>query len=177
MITETHPDALKQGFMTALKQTNQTISDIEILLTYFCEICWGLENEQQECYEKLRDFMRSLPPHLVMRFIPNLINKSKNFPKLVYLAEEMFNDLQDFEKKTIKIPMIDWTIDDSYTYICQGEYLYRIRQGLKAWQNGAGYARPSKALDFICFEKVIDMIIVSGSSTLMYLPGWSDDPY
>lgn len=177
MITATNPSVVKENFMTALKQTGQTISDIENLLNNFCEVCWWLENEQQECYEKLRDFMRSLPPHLVMRFIPNLINKSKDFPKLVYLAEEMFNDLRDFEKKAIKIPMIDWTIDDSYTNICQAEYLYRIRQGLKAWQKGTGYARPAKALDLLCYQKVLDMIIVSGSNTLMYLPGWSDDLY
>lgn len=164
MIQATNPSFIKQEFISTLSKTEQNSIDVEALLQYFCEISWWLDNEQLECFDKLKKFMIALPKNLKIEFIPKLVEKSKNYPKLVILAEELFNTLNETEQKDIDIPMIYWTFDDAYTLISENEYRYRTAYGKSVWSEGDSYRRPSQAMDFLCYEKVLDMICKSHSS-------------
>lgn len=165
----TNPSVIKHNFITTLNQTALTTFGAERLLNYFCEIVWELEEEQQDCYERLAHFMFSLPEICKIALIPKLINTSKDYPNLVLLAETLFNTLGRGAQKCIEIPMIFWTIDSQYTSISQKEYLYLLRHGKQAWIKNGDYRRPMQMFDLICFERVLDMIIVSQSKTLIFI--------
>ncbi len=171
MLKTTNPSIIKQEFMSTLSKTNKVSPQIENLLKYFCEISWWLENERHECFGKLKNFMADLPQNLKTEFIPKLIENSKNYPYLVLLAEELFQSLDVKLQESIKIPMIYWTFDDVYTSISENEYRYRMAYGKQVWVEGSDYRRPSKSIDFICYQKVLEMIIKSKSETLIFSAG------
>lgn len=167
----TNPLLIKQEFMAVLSSTSQNQESIDALLKYFCKVSWWLDNEGLECFEKLKNFMQALPQEMKQRLVPNLINLSENYPKLVLIAEELFNSLGDVIQKNIEIPMIYWTYDDAYTSISKNEYQYRQTYGKTAWAIGESYRRPSQPFDFICYGKVLDMIVKSQSKTLIIAGG------
>ena len=152
MMKGTNPSVIKQEFITTLNSTGKDAQSLENLITYFCQISWWLEPE----------------------LIPKLINLSKNYPRLVLLAEELFNALDDKTKESITIPMIYWTIDDNYTSISENEYRYRQAYEKRVWISNNDYRRPSQALDLICYQKVLDMIVKSKSQTIILTEGWND---
>lgn len=172
MMRETNPLRIKESFMATLSETKQDAKSIESLLNYFCEISWWLENEQLECFGQLKQFMLTLDNLIKKEQIPKLINMSKNYPRLILLSEEMFNSLPPEIQKSIEIPMIYWTMDDSYTSISENEYKHRLAYGKKAWITRNDYRRPSQPIDFVCYEKVLKMILLSGKPTFIYCPGW-----
>ena len=105
-----------------------------------------------------------------MELIPLLIGSSKAYPKLVLLAEELFNALPAEEQKRIKVPMIYWTMDDRETQITEAEYRWRKEHDLSCRQTETGYSRPD--LDLKCFYAVLGMLSASGTETYIYLRGW-----
>lgn len=122
----------------------------------------------------LKEFVATLPQQESKALIPKLINLSQNYPRLILLAEELFNALDDKEKESITIPMIYWTRDDHYTSISENEYRHRKAYGRPAWVNNNDYQRPAQAFDFICYQKVLDMIVKSQSEALILTCGWKD---
>lgn len=172
MMVETNPLRIKEKFIATLNETKQDSKSIENLLKCFCRISWWLDNEQLDCFERLKQFVLLQDQTIKREQKTQLINMSKDYPRLILLAEEMFNSLPAEIQKSIKIPMIYWTMDDSYTSISENEYKHRLAYGKKAWIVADDYRRPSQPIDFICYEKVLDMICRSGQSTLIYCPGW-----
>ena len=122
----------------------------------------------------LKKFVATLPQQESKALIPKLINLSQNYPRLILLAEELFNALDDKEKESIRIPMIYWTRDDHYTSISENEYRHRKAYGKPAWINNNDYQRPAQAFDFICYQKVLDMIVKSQSEALILTCGCND---
>lgn len=169
-----NPLVVKDEFMTVLISTGQDITSLGRLLNYFCDVVWQLDDERFVCYEKLKDLMLSLPSELKKVQIPRLIDSSKSYPFLVFLAEELFNSLDFDARKGIKISMIYWTKDDKYTSISEKEYLYRQAKGQKVWISNGDYRRPVTKEDLICFEKVLEMMFMSGNSECFYLNGYED---
>lgn len=174
MMNATNPLLIKQEFMAQLEKTPQDSSRVKILLKHFCNVVWWLDNEQLECFESLKKFMLNLPLNLKQEFVPELINLSQNYPKFVLLAEELFDSLETTVQRSIEIPMIFWTFDDAYTVISENEYRYRQAYGKQVWATDGSYRRPSQVFDFICYGKVLDMIVRSRSNTLIYVGGWKD---
>lgn len=174
MMKGTTPSVIKQEFITTLNSTGKDTQSVEKLITYFCNISWWLEHEQIECFSLLKKFVTSLPRQETAELIPKLINLSQNYPRLVLLAEELFNALDDKIKESISIPMIYWTIDDNYTSISENEYRYRQAYEKPVWIANNDYRRPSHALDMICYQKVLDMIVKSKSKALILTEGWND---
>lgn len=168
MMNATNPSALKQEFLTTLSKTEQNSAGIEALLNFFCKISWWLEREQLECFGKLEDFMSSLPLDLKKGFIPKMIDMSMHYPRLVLLAEKLFNSLDTANQEQLNIPMIFWTVDDKYTRISANEYRYRTAHGKQVWIADGSYRRPMQPLDLVCYQKVIDMIVISGSKTVVF---------
>ncbi len=174
MKNATNPLLIKQEFMAQLEKTNRCAADVDALIKYFCKVVWWLDNEQLECFEELKKFMLTLPLNLKQEFIPKLINLSQNYPQLVILAENLFNSLSENVQKHIEVPMIFWAVDDAYTLISENEYRYRQAYGKTAWVISGSYRRPSQALDFICYGKVLEMIVKSQSQTLIVTSGGQD---
>lgn len=174
MMKGTTSSVIKQEFITALNTTGKDYQNVENLIKYFCRVSWWLGHEQIECFSLLKEFIASLPQQETKRLIPNLINLSQNYPRLILLAEKLFNALNDWEQESITIPMIYWTRDDHYTSISENEYRYRQAYEKPVWIANNDYRRPPQALDMICYQKVLDMIVKSKSQTLILTDGWND---
>ena len=174
MKNATNPLLIKQEFMAQLEKTNRCAADVDALIKYFCKVVWWLDNERLECFEELKKFVLSLMPDIAKEQIPKLIDASMYYPRLILLAEELFNSLSEVEQKSIKIPMIYWTFDDRYTLISSNEYYYRNAYGKSTWIAEGTYRRPVQKFDFVCYGKVLEMIVKSQSQTLIVTSGGQD---
>lgn len=162
-----------KAFLASLRQADSlNIASARGLLEVFCHHCWSLEDLQEETFNVLSAKFKTMSPKETMEMIPLLIEKSQIYPRLVFLAYDMFKSLSFISQNCLEIPMIYWTMDEN-TSISQDEYCWRMKNFLPCWKNGNGtYSRPLVALDLMCYDKVIRMIMESGSKTLIYTSDW-----
>lgn len=160
-------------FLTSLHKAAEKAFYPKAWLDAFCRDCWKFEDRQEKCFAALTTVFKFLPQAEQMELIPLLIGSSKAYPKLVLLAEELFNALPAEEQKRIKVPMVYWTMDDRETQITEAEYRWRKEHDLSCRQTETGYSRPMNAdLDLKCFYAVLGMLSASGTETYIYLRGW-----
>ena len=160
-------------FLTSLHKAAEKAFYPKAWLDAFCRDCWKFEDRQEKCFAALTTVFKFLPQAEQMELIPLLIGSSKAYPKLVLLAEELFNALPAEEQKRIKVPMIYWTMDDRETQITEAEYRWRKEHDLSCRQTETGYSRPMNAdLDLKCFYADLGMLSASGTETYIYLRGW-----
>ena len=160
-------------FLTSLHKAAEKAFYPKAWLDAFCRDCWKFEDRQEKCFAALTTVFKFLPQAEQVELIPLLIGSSKAYPKLVLLAEELFNALPAEEQKRIKVPMIYWTMDDRETQITEAEYRWRKEHDLSCRQTETGYSRPMNAdLDLKCFYAVLGMLSASGTETYIYLRGW-----
>lgn len=154
-----------------LELLRQNTSHPQTLLDAFCLSCWDFEERRKECFEAFGMFCKNLPQEEKKAIIPLLVNKSKSYPLLVFLAEELFGSLPESEQKTLKIDMIHWTYDEK-TNISQEEYFWRRFHSLPCGKTTAGYCRPLEPTDLECFYKVLSMMYATGKETNFYMHGY-----
>ena len=155
-------------------------------LDYFVAHCW--DGDGDYLFKVLHEYFIFHLSHDEMKnIIPQLLEHSKDYPQLVFLAENLFNRLTAEEQKSLDIYPVSWSNDDRFTVITKPEYEWRRSQGLPAKcikgtqpqgltfeqfvitgedDTEAVFARPPSVIDFLCFEKVTSMMLLSDSENL-----------
>ena len=72
-MVETNPLRIKEKFIATLNETKQDSKSIENLLKCFCRISWWLDNEQLDCFERLKQFVLSQDQTIKREQIPQFI--------------------------------------------------------------------------------------------------------
>lgn len=164
-----------EQFMNIAFQPDQKTLPALGHLVSFCQDCWAFGDFQTVCFEKLNKDFQALSVREKMEIIPELVKNSMVYPRLVFLAKELFDSLSPAEQKRLSIPMVYWTTDDKETHICQAEYLWRVQNGLPCRQTEDSYRRPFKAADLQCFEKLLHLWHDSGSRAVIHWIGLETD--
>lgn len=158
-------------------------------LDYFCSHCWDNEYAPKIMFQALwESFIFHLSHDEMKKIIPQLVAKSKHYPQMIYLAENLFKRLTEEDQKQLDIYPVDWTSDDRYTVITKAEYALRKQSCLPCKcvklplpENvpfeqfpevledtpDAILIRPSDFVDFLCFQKVTEMMLQSNSEHLV----------
>lgn len=140
------------------------------LIDWFVDICWQLENLQNECFSRLVDIVLKMPEETRFVLVPYLIERSLYYSQFVFLAKRLFSDFSPFKQRQMKIEIITWTRSDDYTRISQNEYNWRIKQGLPCWALGKNrYGRPMTTLDLECFYVSMELVYATGKETNIYI--------
>lgn len=88
------------------------------------------------------------------------MEKSIIYPRLVFLANELFNTLPAEDQKNVRIPFISWTVDNTETQITEEEYLYRKNNFGSCRMKNGKYYRPKKPeIDLQCFYDIMQMML------------------
>ena len=148
--------------------------DPKEILEKFVLYCWDFEPDATAAFESMKEYCHTLSLTQKKQLIPSLIFNSQTYPNLVLLAEELFNPLSKADKESISVPSISWTMDDEYTYITDEEYVWRQRNKCPCEMHDGCHTRPAKALDIMCFEKVIRMMSESKSSMIGLMGSFCD---
>ena len=147
--------------------------DAKNFLEIFCRFCWELEDEQRPCFELMAELFKRSRGNVKMYLVSALMEHSIVYNDFVFLADELMQSLSISEQEKIKIYPLGWTVDDSFSYITEGEFLYRQLHGMPCFHNDSEkYFRPSCINDFKCFEVMLKMMSISKQPTYLYLRGW-----
>ncbi len=143
-------------------EQNQTPQE---LLTIFCCRCWDYEMDikaQQQKIDTLSASYKNLSVKEKLDIIPQLINSSKIYPTLIFIAKELFDALSTEEKRCLTINQA-FPSDMDDRLISRDEYLWRVKHNFPCAQKYGNYFRPISALDIMGFQANVEMIIDSGS--------------
>ncbi len=160
-------------FCKQLQESNEILdlTSATELLNLFCNKCWQLDTLQQSCYESVAIILKRCPIDAQIKLVPLLIENSKTYNDLVFLAFEMVKSFTPSQCNRLdKIYVISWSYDDEFTIITEQEYKYRQQNNLKCWyhthvsENGnfISYRRPFNINDIKCFEASLHIAHMSG---------------
>lgn len=136
-------------------------------LAAFCDTCWDFEADvQQEKYDDLCEAFSQLSAKEKRDAIPLLVDKSKIYPQLVFLAKKLFDTLDLVEKSCLTVRLVSPT-DMNGRRICSEEYFWRIKHHFSCWQDYGCYWRPVSALDIMTFQDEMEMIVASNSPVII----------
>ena len=153
-------------FVTFMNKQNLLAKPLELnlLLEKFCQMVWKMEeDEQDKCFSLLKWSMEVSPPSRKMQIIPELVNQSGVYSKLIFLAKELFDALPTEDQRKIKIPMINWTRSDDFTAITEEEFLWRKKRNLKCWKERSSFRRPMEKLDLECYYTALELVFFSNN--------------
>ena len=145
------------------------------LIDWFIDICWQLDDLQDECFSRLVDITLKMPEATRFTLIPYLVDKSFYYSHLIFLAKRLFSDFPKEKQQQLEIKIITWTQTDDYTLISQNEYNWRIKQGLPCRKGLTKllpkeyYTRPMSTLDLECFYVSLELTHNSNTPALVYI--------
>lgn len=165
---QTAAPAKAEFFLKSLKEASEKAFYPKAWLDKFCSDCWDFEEGQQECFAVLKEVFMTLPAEDKKEMIPQLVNKSKIYPRLVYLAMDMFGTLPENDRH-MEIPMLFLLTDGTKTEITKAEYKWRLRHNYPCDFNENGYVRPVKAIDTACYDMIKKLQRLSASKCNCHL--------
>ena len=153
-------------------KNQRNLSDAEAIkfVDGFIEVCWLLENLQDECFSRLVDIVLHTSPAHYAKLVVYLEQKSINFPKFLLLAKRLLEDVAPEVKQTMKIPVIGWSKTDDHTFISEAEFLWRKKHDLPCSQqeNGA-FTRPMMPSDLEYFYVSMELSFKTGGEAFFYI--------
>lgn len=141
---------------------NQTPQE---LLTTFCNSCWDYEVDaktQLQKFDALSTSFENISTKEKINIIPQLVDHSKIYPSLIFLAQKLFNTLNTKEQQCLKLNQA-FPSDMEDRQISRDEYLWRVKHNYPCAQKYGNYFRPISALDIMGFQANVEMIISSGT--------------
>ena len=100
-------------------------------LEYFCAHCWEC-GAPKVLYQALwESYIFHLPKEKYQEMIPKLVDAGKHYPNLVFLAENLFDRLNEEERKQLKFNSPPWTYDERFIDITEAEYKWRKKPKIR----------------------------------------------
>ena len=153
-------------------KNQRNLSDEEAIkfVDGFIDVCWLLENLQDECFSRLVDIVLHTSPAHYAKLVVYLEQKSINFPKFLLLAKRLLEDVAPEVRQTMKIPVIGWSKTDDHTFISEAEFLWRKKHDLPCSQqeNGA-FTRPMTPSDLEYFYVSMELSFKTGGEAFFYI--------